>query len=75
MSKYFMFYLRKQLNRRQTLLIHQNFKSFADHTLAAADHYWSTDHWLGTDDLTERETNSAKPYILFLFAFASFNLL
>ena len=29
-------------------MFYKNFKSFAVHILAAVDHYWSTDHWLGT---------------------------
>ena len=59
MSKYFVL-LREQLNCRQTLLNHQNFKSFADHILAVADHHWSTDHWLGTGALDLQLWNLAK---------------
>ena len=40
------------------MLKHQNFKSFADHILAAAD------HWLGTDDLGNHHFFLASRYIL-----------
>ena len=45
----------KQPNSRQTLLKHQNFKSFAEHFLTA-DHYRSMDHWLGTAALSQRNS-------------------